>query len=393
LKPARKLDSLELYRSYPAGVGQIGAYPAGVTLLGSSGMPCATASDPEACNEALMALAQPSADCREGRACHPFALTTLGDEVVRIDDQAGLNAILGDIDTINEAAVIAVWNGLTFQCPRTEWSKPLRGTEVMATAQGYTVRSEWEDCGPQLRDTIDVRRDGSAGSLMVEALGDSGCVVGRRPEGLVAALPRTAASRLGVFFANIARLEAAAVFAFQRMARELSLLGAPAELIARCLSAANDELRHARLTAALAQRFGAVPVAPAITAHGLRSRFEIALENAVEGCVRETYGALVAHHQAQLARDPEVAAVMRAIAPDETRHAELAWRVAAWLEPQLSAARRAQLAEARRRASVELMREVQAPTLLGRDAHMAGWPSANVACQLVGQLAGAFGIG
>jgi hypothetical protein len=46
----------------------------------------------------------------------------------------------------------------------------------------------------------------------------------------------------------------------------------------------------------------------------------------------ETYGASLAHHQALCARDPQVRAVMTAIAEDETRHAALSWQVAHWLE-------------------------------------------------------------
>jgi len=64
----------------------------------------------------------------------------------------------------------------------------------------------------------------------------------------------------------------------------------------------------------------------------VRSLYEIA----VEGCVRETFGALEATFQAKNANDPQIRRVMRRIAEDETRHAALAWRVAAWIEPRLS---------------------------------------------------------
>jgi hypothetical protein len=63
-------------------------------------------------------------------------------------------------------------------------------------------------------------------------------------------------------------------------------------------------------------------VAPAPPARSLE---ELAVENAVEGCVRETYGALTAIWQARTAKDPSVAAAVRRIARDETRHAALSW--------------------------------------------------------------------
>ena len=53
-------------------------------------------------------------------------------------------------------------------------------------------------------------------------------------------------------------------------------------------------------------------------------------ENAREGCVRETFGALIAMHQAERAGDPIIRRAMRRIAEEETRHAELAWEVASW---------------------------------------------------------------
>ena len=395
LKLTREPDSLQLYLSYPRGIAQSGAYPAGASLFGSTGMPCASAADREACELERMERSLPSAACRNVGAsdCRPFALTTQGSEVTRLDKQADLLDLLGNIDTPAEAVALAIWNGLTVTCAAPVWRKELRGTEVMSTAAGYTVRSEWELCGgkPQ-RDTIDVARNGSVGELMSEALGDASCSVGRRPAGLVAALPCAVQSRLGAFFADIARLEAASVFAFQRMARELTQLGAPPELVADALSAARDEIRHEQLTAALALRFGARPVAPVIASPGPRSRFEIALENAVEGCVRETYGALVAHHQARLARDREVAAVMSMIAPDETRHAELAWRVAAWLEPQLTGTERGLLAQARRVAAIQLAREASTSGLAEQDARTVGCPSGHVSSQLVGRMAGDLGV-
>jgi hypothetical protein len=62
----------------------------------------------------------------------------------------------------------------------------------------------------------------------------------------------------------------------------------------------------------------------------------VALENAVEGCVRETYGAALACACAARAADARVRDVMRSIARDECKHAELSWKLAAWATPQLA---------------------------------------------------------
>jgi rubrerythrin len=47
----------------------------------------------------------------------------------------------------------------------------------------------------------------------------------------------------------------------------------------------------------------------------------LALDNAVEGCVRESYAALLAAHQQHAARDPQVRRTYARIARDEARHA------------------------------------------------------------------------
>ncbi len=49
-----------------------------------------------------------------------------------------------------------------------------------------------------------------------------------------------------------------------------------------------------------------------------------------EGCVGETVAALEAEEAAAHAEDPAVAEMLRDIAKDELRHAELAWRFVAW---------------------------------------------------------------
>src|SRR5581483_8821062 len=85
--------------------------------------------------------------------------------------------------------------------------------------------------------------------------GDPNCAIGRRPEGLARA--KSHGVGVGAFFADAARLEAASVVAFERLAEELRARGAPDDLVRDVLRAARDEVRHARSTKRMAERFGA----------------------------------------------------------------------------------------------------------------------------------------
>jgi hypothetical protein len=194
---------------------------------------------------------------------------------------------------------------------------------------------------------------------------------GRKPEGLT---PRDAISTspVGAFFAHGAHLEAASVHAFVRMRDELRALRAPRHLVSRATRAIADERRHARIVSALARRFGATPSPPRVKRARRRSIEEIAIENAVEGCVRETFAAVIAHFQALNARDPVVRAAFTRIARDETRHAELAHDAARFFDAILDDAARARVARARDAALSELAHEaVDFPTAV---VELAGLP-------------------
>lgn len=169
---------------------------------------------------------------------------------------------------------------------------------------------------------------------------------GRRPPGLEA-LDETGTPRdVGEHFARAARLEAASVAAFADLAIELALHGAPRALIDAALSAAGDEIDHARTMARLARRAGARPHEARVRRGGARSLDAIAIDNAVEGCVHEAFGAALIAHQAGAARDPAVRAALRSIAEDEGRHAAFSRRLDAWLASRVGNAvrRRARLA-------------------------------------------------
>jgi hypothetical protein len=114
------------------------------------------------------------------------------------------------------------------------------------------------------------------------------------------------------------------------------------------------------MVGALARRCGFEPRSFRVEPQPVKSLEAIAIENAVEGCVRETFGALLATYQAEAATSPIVRETFSRIAKDETRHAALAWRVADWLDARLSGEARARVEAARRAAAEEIVGSARA---------------------------------
>ena len=203
-----------------------------------------------------------------------------------------------------------------------------------------------------------------------------GASEGRRPAGLVTPRCIEATNPLGAWLAEAAWLEAASIPAFIYLARELDLHGAPRGLARLALVAARDEIRHAHMMNAMAARFGGKPPLADVDLPKARSLEDMAIENAIEGCVRETWGAIVAMWQAERARDRELRAVFRAISGDEARHAALAWAVDAWISTRLDDAAKARVIEARHHAVRALFEGADAEVHdvlglpLGADARM-----------------------
>jgi hypothetical protein len=211
------------------------------------------------------------------------------------------------------------------------------------------------------------------------------CVGGRRPAGFEPGVAGEG-SALGLYFSRLAELEAASVPAFRRMAHELARFGAPRRLVRAAERAAREERRHARGAEALTRRFGGSRSAFVVDVRGARSLETFSVENAVEGCVRETYGALVATWQARTATDTNVRAHMKRIAKDETRHAALAWQADAWARTRLSKEARTRVDVARAEAARALVQEMarDVPEAL---ATIAGVPRAEMARRFAARLA------
>lgn len=380
--PASAVDYLGLYEADGFGTPDAGA-PRG-RMLDESGTPCSGAADEPACLAALAAattdLVMTESCGGPPYACQHYILTTSGD-TVRLWLPAEYATLFGSIDTPDEARLLT--HEGTFG---GRWV-PACGSVAVSTA-GYDVVGTRmvQDCAPivNMREHVHVAPDGTVTLVRTNVASVSGACVGRRSEGLASA-PARCPGALGDFFTQVAHLEAASVDAFRHLADELRALGAPEALRERALRSAGDEVRHADVMSRLARRFGGRPTEPEVHPLPLRDLERLATENMVEGCVRETFGALFATYQAQAASDREIARALAAVAEDETRHAALAWEIADWADALLSDAARARVSAARERAVAELRAELGAP-VPAELQDMAGVPDARASQELLGGL-------
>lgn len=129
--------------------------------------------------------------------------------------------------------------------------------------------------------------------------------------------------------------EHASIASFSRLALALLATSADAELIRDTHEAALDEVRHAKQSLSLAAAYRGENIAPRALplpeALPLGADLtELAVASVVEGAVGETLAAVLAAEQAAVAEDPAVRQVLLGIADDESRHAELAFRVIAF---------------------------------------------------------------
>jgi hypothetical protein len=159
---------------------------------------------------------------------------------------------------------------------------------------------------------------------------------GRRPGNYRPGVVPATCNAVAAYLARQAELEAASVRAFADLYADLVELGAPAQMRRAAIRAAADEVRHAAMSARLAKRFGATVSPRQLRAAPRRDLRALVLDNAAEGCVRETYGAAVAGYQARTARDPIVRRAMYRIARDEAKHALLSWQLQRWAAPRLA---------------------------------------------------------
>lgn len=354
LSPSLPADYVEL-RAIRAGSSTLTRGMAQV--LSSRGMRCATALDAAACRAEVDAIDDLGAGFRRicpvpSPECTSYGLvSTRGSTVTRVRDKPELLAFMQPIDSRQEALLWA------FTEPYDVCNTNTNG--VREVPGGYEVLvTRGSGCGPNndlVGVLLGVSASGALTELQTEVLtpGDS-CAIGRRHAGMRPCRRVRAGSVVGDYLAQAARLEAASVDAFLDLGVALGGLGAPRRLVHGAARAAVDEIRHARQTGALSSLYGVEARGPSVEPVTAPNLEALALENAVEGCVRETFGALCGGYQAARAADPVVRRTLAQITRDETTHALLSWQIAAWAEPRLDIAARRRVREARRAAIREL---------------------------------------
>jgi hypothetical protein len=168
-----------------------------------------------------------------------------------------------------------------------------------------------------------------------------------------------------------AQKEHASVPAFARVTWMLTAVGAPAELVERTLTAAQEEVAHTRLCFALAAGYGGrshtVDAMPDLVLGGaLDVRGDVfehlAMESLKDGCLLEDYNADVAAECATQCDEPVTRRVLDQIAREERSHAELSWSILAWC-----IARGGERVRKRCMETLATLHEIPRPTAVSHD--------------------------
>lgn len=364
------------------------------------GEPCKTAVDRAACEKQIADFhVVTGTTCQEGPQTDPsvrnrvncdavYVLFTRGDQVFALTTTPEIEEFLRPIDTKEEAFFLATakkrLSGTCGGQDEPKWKQSGDGFDVLVFDY---ARSCMPSGGHVDGVVVHVSQNGDVSEIAREESRTEGpCSEGRRPCGLRSnGRAKNARSNLGAYFAKASHLEAASVVAFAQLERELAALGAPSRILRALGKARVDEIRHAAVTSRLAKRFGATPPPVRVKRGRNRSALAIAVENAREGCVRETLGAVIALHRAERAKDADVARAMRSIADDELRHARLSWELMDWLDARLTARGRAAVRRAFEREIAALATELSDPP---RDvAEVAGAPDEKTLRALFDRLA------
>lgn len=213
------------------------------------------------------------------------------------------------------------------------------------------------------------------------------CGVGRFTEGLgLDACDRDDADTFAGWLARGAGAEHIAAIAFARLADELAAMGAPEALVREARESAAHEHEHCDVMRAFARAEGVEPTLVSDPQWTARSLADIAIENAGEGCVRETLGAVVMAWQAEHAESPALRAALAKIAREEWSHSVWSWSLDQWARSVLDADTIAAMDRARDAAIAELRASMATndptPTL----AQRAGMPSARAVSAMLGEL-------
>lgn len=367
------IDGLVIYQ----GGGQLAPF---AKVVG--GTPCSNALDVDYCQSLL----------DQSIADHDSEISTLivtsGDEVRAIQGKDDVLAFLGVLDTREKVFLWMHVNNIGLSCS-VEQSAVARAEDWEGWYGLYTEITS--DCAPVTTDRVEIGIgiDGAINELSrVQISNSTDLCIGRVPPGvmrIVAGDECVNIQNIGNMFAQNAAYEAASVVAFTHLKSELEYYGAPQSILDKLQEAANDEHRHAEQVGDLAKKFGAVADGFELEASPIRSLEEIALDNLVEGCVGETWGALIGLYQAENAQDETIRNTMQAVALDEVGHAALSWEIHEWLVAQLDEAGRQKVKLAAGQALVQLKARAEKSS---REAYelYAGLPTSSASRQLISQL-------
>ncbi|MBN9167914.1 MAG: hypothetical protein BGO98_37290 [Myxococcales bacterium 68-20] len=240
---------------------------------------------------------------------------------------AGLSALAAcDDDDGPDTCRLVLHDGAAGQCGQFELT-------IVGNASSCALDAGRNDCSALCGRSVSSCSVDTDRSVLV--CRESCRVDGRRPPGLAPPSPRNT-STLGDHIATMAYHEAAAVYAFTQLAREMREHGAPASLVRALERAAEDERRHAMLCRAFAAAEGADAELPDVTPTEVRSLFAIAEENAREGCGRELLGSVVGLHVSEHASSVEARDLFASITRDELRHAAVSLRMQRWIRTRLT---------------------------------------------------------
>ena len=345
------------------------------------GEPCASALDVQSCTALLN-------QASENSQYTPSIIVTSGDEVRAIEGKPDVLAFLGDIDTPEKAFLWMQVNNMGVWCnnPNSAVAPASDGESWIGL---YTEMTS--SCAPITEDRVEVkiRVDGSLEELSrVEISREPGVCIGRMPPGTLSFSGSSECvdySDIGAMFAKHAAYEAASVVAFNHLKAELEHYGAPTVLTDKIQQAANDEVRHAEQVESLAKQYGCQAEEFDVNSGPLRSLEEIALDNLREGCVGETWGALVGLYQADNAKHQTIRQTMKDIAVDEVGHAALSWEIHHWLYGQLSTEVQKRLDAEMQNSIVKLKTKVAASKRKDYEL-VAGLPDAAESATLLNQL-------
>lgn len=352
--------------------GQIGRY---VQEVG--GTRCGNATDVDLCNQTVDLML---------REIHTNSLIiTQGDMVQVLVTEDEVKAYLGQLDNPEKVFSWMHLHGMSLSCKFDD-------SAVVSSDDGQSWKGVYTEltqiCAPVVKERVRVNVNIADWSITetarAEIRREENVCIGRKPPGeLRFSNVKTVAdcNSLGRTLARHAAYEAASVVAFEHLRSELALFGAPQHLLDRITWAADDERRHAVQVRMLANRYSQdsedFSVEPAV----IRDIESIAIDNMHEGCVGESWGALVGLYQAENAKDPVIAETMGQIALDEVEHASLSWAIHDWLFPQLDEAARERVTLAKCKALKKLMLSANR-TVGSTHTYLAGFPEPHIANRL-----------